>query len=100
MRSVSAKFVRPIMNSIEPNSDLKINFESEEYYSAQNSRAKCSDSSGGDRPVSHEEGMVFDAQLLLSSFHAPQDPCRAFVILEPWSGKKHGEILSSRWTMF
>lgn len=60
------QFVGPFRNSLEPNSGLKINVDSEENYSAQNSRADCSDSSGGDRPVSHEEWMVSDAQLLLS----------------------------------
>lgn len=54
------------MNSEKPDSDLKINLESKENYSVQNSRAECSDSSGGGRPVSHEERMVFDAQLLQS----------------------------------
>lgn len=54
------------MKSVKPDSDLKINLESEENYSAQNSRAECSDSSEGDRPVSHEEWVAFDAQLLLS----------------------------------
>lgn len=78
------QFVRPVRNSLEPNSELRINADSEENYSAQNSRAECSDSSGGDRPVSHEEWIVFDAQLLLSMERpasilpgALQNPCYA-----------------------
>lgn len=34
-----------------------------------------------------------------ASFHAPQDPCRAFIVLEPWSRKEHGELLGSRRTV-
>lgn len=80
-KGTKLQFVRSIRNSLEPNSDLKINVDSEENYSAQNSRAECSDSSGGDRPVSHEEWMVLVLSPMKSGwFLMPSSFC-------PWKGQ-------------